>query len=109
MPPYSNGRAHKNKASSDEDTSSTDCRQTSLKTPATNIVPKSRKIGQCNTQDHIENVDKPPNVKYSDKLLEQICRRIDAACIDKTSRVVFPVLFALFNLVYWVTYSRTFR
>lgn len=30
-----------------------------------------------------------------------------ADCIDKTSRVLFPLLFIIFNVVYWVYFSLT--
>ncbi len=37
------------------------------------------------------------------------CALPRAVYVDKLSRIVFPIFFGLFNLVYWLTYSRSHR
>ncbi|XP_064525671.1 gamma-aminobutyric acid receptor subunit alpha-3 isoform X3 [Pseudopipra pipra] len=47
----------------------------------------------------------PPKMpRLEEKLLESKKTYNSVSKVDKMSRIVFPVLFAIFNLVYWATY-----
>ncbi|XP_069469166.1 gamma-aminobutyric acid receptor subunit alpha-3 isoform X2 [Ambystoma mexicanum] len=52
-----------------------------------------------------KSVAMPPKIpRLEEKLAESKKTYNSVSKIDKMSRIVFPVLFAIFNLVYWATY-----